>query len=60
LDKILRIFYYDDWQALYAYYVPFIYVCKGMELSAKQSDLSNYFVNDEGVIVYLNETLFKK
>lgn len=60
MDQKLRKIYYDDWQALYAYYVPFIYVCKGMELSAKQSDLSNYFVNDEGVIVYLNETLFKK
>jgi len=59
MDQILRKIYYDDWQALYAYYVPFIFVCKGMELSAKQSNIANYFLNDEGVIVYSNETIFK-
>lgn len=60
MDQKLRKIYYDDWQALYAYYLPFIYVCKGNELSAKQSNISNYYINDEGVIVYLNETIFKK
>lgn len=60
MDQASRKTYYDDWQKLYAEYVPFIYVCKGMDLMVASKDLGNFYQLDNGTMVYLEYTLFKK
>jgi len=61
MDQDIRKGYYDRWQEIYAEYVPFIYVLKGMDLMAAQDDLGNFYQQDNfGTITYLVYTLFRK
>jgi peptide/nickel transport system substrate-binding protein len=52
--------YYDRWQLINAQKLPVIFITKGMDLYSVQDDVGNYFVNDDGVIVNINYTVFKK
>ncbi len=52
--------YYDEWQEIYARHLPVIFITKGMDLQAVQKNVGNYFINDNGVIVGIPYTVFKK
>jgi peptide/nickel transport system substrate-binding protein len=60
MDPEQRKSYYDKWQLVYAKKLPVIFITKGMDLSAVQDDIGNYYVNDNGIIVGVNHTVFKK
>lgn len=60
MDPAKRKTYYDEWQMIYAEYIPFIFITKGMDLRAVNKDLGNYFVTDKGVIVGQNYCIYKK
>jgi peptide/nickel transport system substrate-binding protein len=52
--------YYDKWQEIYAEKVPFIFVCKGMDLMGAQKSVGNFYQMDDGTLVYLTYTVFDK
>ncbi|UYO99313.1 ABC transporter substrate-binding protein [Oceanotoga sp. DSM 15011] len=52
--------YYDKWQEIYAEKVPFIFVCKGMDLMGAQNSVGNFYQMDDGTLVYLTYTVFDK
>jgi len=52
--------YYDRWQLINAQKLPVIFITKGMDLSAVQDNVGNYYVNDNGIIVGVNYTVYKK
>lgn len=60
MDPAKRKTFYDEWQMIYAKYVPFIFVTKGMDLRAVNKSLGNYFITDSGVIVGQNYCIYKK
>ena len=60
MDPAKRKEYYDKWQKIYAQKLPVIFITKGMDLSAVQDDVGNYFVNENGIIVGVNYTVYKK
>jgi len=60
MDPAKRKLYYDIWQEIYAVYVPFIFVCKGMDLLAVARNIGNYYQLPEGMIVGTNYTIFVK
>ena len=60
MDPEKRKGYYDKWQSIYAQELPVIFITKGMDLSAVQNDIGNYYVNEDGIIVGINYTVYKK
>mgnify|MGYP006280344965 CR=1 FL=1 len=60
MDPEKRKEYYDKWQLIYAKKLPVIFITKGMDLNAVQKDVGNYFVNDKGIIVNTNYTVYIK
>lgn len=60
MDPEKRKSYYDEWQMIYAEYVPFIFITKGMDLRAVNNNLGNYFISESGVIVGQNYSVYKK
>lgn len=60
MDPIERKSYYDEWQEIYAEYLPVIFVCKGMNLYAANKSLGNVEQNEEGLLSYSSWTVFKK
>lgn len=60
MDPVQRKAYYDEWQMLYAEYIPFIFITKGMDLRAVNNKVGNYFINDAGVIVGQNYSVYKQ
>ncbi|NLI07718.1 MAG: hypothetical protein GX457_11645, partial [Thermotogaceae bacterium] len=50
----------DEWQEIYAEYLPVIFVCKGMNLYAANKALGNVEQNAEGLLSYASWTVFKK
>lgn len=51
---------YDQWQQIYAEYLPFIYIAKGMDLVAAQESLGNFFQLDNGAMAFTPYTVFRK
>lgn len=60
MDQTLRKTFYDDWQVVYAEYLPVIFVVKGMNLYAANKLLGNVEQNAEGLLSYASWTVFKK
>ena len=60
MDPAKRKELYGKWQAIYAEEIPFIYVCKGMMLLAANKDVGNLYQDEQGNIVFSNETIYKK
>lgn len=60
MDPVERKSYYDEWQEIYAEYLPVIFVCKGMNLYAANKSLGNVEQNEEGLLSYSSWTVFKK
>ncbi len=59
MDPTVRKTFYDEWQEIYAEYLPVIFVCKGMNLSAANKSLGNVEQNAEGLLSYASWTVFK-
>ncbi|HDP78657.1 MAG TPA: ABC transporter substrate-binding protein [Mesotoga infera] len=59
MDPIERKSYYDEWQEIYAEYLPVIFVCKGMNLYAANKSLGNVEQNEEGLLSYSSWTVFR-
>ena len=60
MDPVERKSYYDEWQEIYAEYLPVIFVCKGMNLYAANKSLGNVEQNEEGLLSYSSWTVFRK
>ncbi|HON26751.1 MAG TPA: ABC transporter substrate-binding protein [Mesotoga infera] len=60
MDPAIRKTFYDEWQEIYAEYLPVIFVCKGMNLYAANKALGNVEQNAEGLLSYASWTVFKK
>jgi len=60
MDHAVRKTFYDEWQEIYAEYLPVIFVCKGMNLYAANKSLGNVEQNEEGLLSYASWTVFKK
>ncbi|HPI16541.1 MAG: ABC transporter substrate-binding protein [Thermotogaceae bacterium] len=60
MDPVIRKTFYDEWQEIYAEYLPVIFVCKGMNLYAANKALGNVEQNAEGLLSYASWTVFKK
>lgn len=60
MDPVKRKEYYDVWQEVYAEYVPFIYVCKGMNLMGAQNTLENFVSLEDGRLLYTHYTVARK
>ena len=51
---------YGVWQELYAEYIPFIFICKGMDLMAVSDSIGNFHQTDSGALAYATYTMFRK
>ncbi len=60
MDPEVRKEQYGIWQEIYAEYVPFIFVCKGMDLMGVSKTLGNFTQTDDGSLAYASYTLFRK
>ncbi len=60
MDPQERKVQYGIWQEIYAEYIPFIYVCKGMDLMGASNSLGNFYQLDNGSLAYAVYTLFRK
>ncbi len=60
MDTAARKAYYDDWQRIYAEKLPVIFITKGMDLTAVQNNVGNFFLNEDNIIVGQEYTVFKK
>jgi peptide/nickel transport system substrate-binding protein len=60
MDPRERKVQYGIWQELYAEYVPFIYVCKGMDLMGVSKTLGNFHQTADGALAYAVYTMFRK
>ncbi|HOO34137.1 MAG TPA: ABC transporter substrate-binding protein [Thermotogota bacterium] len=60
MDPEVRKEQYGIWQAIYAEYVPFIYICKGMDLMGVSDTLGNFTQTADGSLSYAPYTLFRK
>lgn len=60
MDPAERKIYYDKWQELYAEYVPFIFIAKGMNLMGAQNSLENFISLEDGRLLYTHYTVARK
>jgi peptide/nickel transport system substrate-binding protein len=60
MDHSIRRTYYDEWQEIYAEYLPVIFVCKGMNLSAANIFLGNVEQHASGLVSFATWTAFRK
>jgi len=60
MDPMERKVQYGMWQEIYAEYIPFIYVCKGMDLMGASKTLGNFYQLENGSLAYAAYTLFRK
>ena len=60
MDPLERKTCYDQWQEIYIKYLPVIFITKGMELKGAKNNVGNYFINEHGVLVNTNYSVFKK
>lgn len=60
MDPQERKIQYGIWQEIYAEYLPFIYICKGMDLMGSSRKVGNFFQMANGSLVYTPYTVYKK
>ncbi|MFW5988001.1 MAG: ABC transporter substrate-binding protein [bacterium] len=60
MDNEVRKGYYDRWQEIFSEKLPVIFLYKEKDVKGFSNDFSNYFLNEDGVIVGSYLTIFKK
>jgi len=60
MDPQERKIQYGIWQEIYAEYLPFIYICKGMDLMGSSRKTGNFYQMANGSLVYTPYTVYKK